>query len=95
MEEIDLTYEGIATAKFPFLWLPDLFEEEIDLTYEGIATSFVLLMRTCGTCGTCGTYLTFQLIFIQPVNLSVYYIILLIGNILIFHTGKQLFIPVR
>ena len=40
IEEIDLTYEGIATfLLFPFFTL--LSGEEIDLTYEGIATNML------------------------------------------------------
>ena len=38
-EEIDLTYEGIATYQVHRLTY--LFVEEIDLTYEGIATDYV------------------------------------------------------
>ena len=46
MEEIDLTYEGIATYKKLFIRV-DILVEEIDLTYEGIATRgrcFLLLL---------------------------------------------------
>ena len=37
-EEIDLTYEGIATAIFDLYIANHMIFEEIDLTYEGIAT---------------------------------------------------------
>ena len=46
MEEIDLTYEGIATGTPAVSRIPTLFLEEIDLTYEGIATSLLVVRCT-------------------------------------------------
>ena len=40
-EEIDLTYEGIATPWFISIFNISSFSEEIDLTYEGIATMII------------------------------------------------------